>query len=584
MSSLFLSYRRADCPDSVSRLHDLLLRRLPLWSLFYDHRRIAPGEDFSDRLRQEVTSAKVVLVAIGPRWVETLAARRAGPGVDHVREEIRLALGAGRTIIPVLLDNARMPTEQDLAEWPDLWPLLRLNAIHVRPDPDFEADTERLASFLDSHGPSGVARLWKSHRRRVRSAILATLAFFVFVVLYALFSDVGLPLPGGEFARRRLDAHGLSLFRPVPSEDLLRARAEQVRSRCREILRTRQDTAGWFCRGLLKDRAPEHSVWTHNQAVAAELRERGSRPSLRPGLHRCLALPFDERHWPVVDDRKQPYGWLGYTGCPYTFLEPVLWFQIAASHALRGSTALAVADREALEARLQVLQEVVDRHRTTGSDGWNKFPNQTNPFEHDPYCSALGLVALLELRAASRGWRGDVELRERMTTGTVNYLVASHQAHGPTAGWSTSAVINHPIDGLTIMIYSVLLRAEAEAGTALPAPVVDAAARRVAELKTRTLTFPDATGQVIREFRDHTGNVRRVQESVNFPWYPWAVELTARMLDRMKRHGATPEELCEVRRALGNLVLDLSDGMLSRVEQGNTFLTSELLYCFSDWP
>jgi WD40 repeat protein/serine/threonine protein kinase len=153
MSSLFLSYRRADSPGTVKYLFDRLKSRLPRWTLFYDHKVLLPGEVLSERLRYEVTSAEVVLCVIGPRWLDLLKERRDRPEIDHVREEVRLALSAGHTVIPLLVENAPMPREADLADFPELKPLCRLIGQSVRPEPDFDADLERLAAFLDQLGP-----------------------------------------------------------------------------------------------------------------------------------------------------------------------------------------------------------------------------------------------------------------------------------------------------------------------------------------------------------------------------------------------------------------------------------------------
>jgi hypothetical protein len=152
LSKLFLSYRRADSPDSVKLLHERLLARLPRWSIFYDHRSVPTGQEFPERLRGEVTSSKVVLVIIGPRWMDLIRERRSLP-VDHVREEVRLALQSGNTVIPIVVGNAAMPTESELAEFPDLSPLLKRNGRWLRPEPDFDVDFERLCAFLDEVGP-----------------------------------------------------------------------------------------------------------------------------------------------------------------------------------------------------------------------------------------------------------------------------------------------------------------------------------------------------------------------------------------------------------------------------------------------
>src|SRR5262249_22512893 len=104
MSRLFISYRRADSPDTVKLLSERLKARLRRWEIFYDHQSIPPGEPFSERLREELTNAKVVLVIIGPHWLELLNKRTSAP-VDHVREEIRLALTSSHVVIPVTVGN-----------------------------------------------------------------------------------------------------------------------------------------------------------------------------------------------------------------------------------------------------------------------------------------------------------------------------------------------------------------------------------------------------------------------------------------------------------------------------------------------
>ncbi len=152
-SSLFLSYRRADSPDTVKLLYERLQARLPRWHVFYDHESIDPGEVFPERLKQEVTSATVVLAIVGPRWLELLSERRHS-SVDHVHEEIRLALQSGRTVVPVPVLHAALPSGAALADFPDLVALPSLNARPIRPDPDFNADLERLIAFLETIGPT----------------------------------------------------------------------------------------------------------------------------------------------------------------------------------------------------------------------------------------------------------------------------------------------------------------------------------------------------------------------------------------------------------------------------------------------
>ncbi len=149
MTSLFISYRRSDALETVGRMYEHLKPRLKRWDIFYDHQNLPPGSDFPDEILRQVSTATVVLVVIGPQWLQALKERQRQPGTDHVLEEVRLALESGHTVLPVLIRNAAMPTEGELEQFPELLPMLRRNARSVRPDPDFDTDLQRLAAFLD---------------------------------------------------------------------------------------------------------------------------------------------------------------------------------------------------------------------------------------------------------------------------------------------------------------------------------------------------------------------------------------------------------------------------------------------------
>jgi len=155
MSSVFLSYRRSDSPDAVARIYEKLSQRLRNRDIFYDHASIELGADFVERLQGKIASSSAVLVIIGPKWLEILM-ERSSATVDHVREEIRLALASRTDVVPVLVGNAKMPTEADLVDFPDLLPLLRKNAQRVSPDPHFEPECERLIEHLERTGSAEI--------------------------------------------------------------------------------------------------------------------------------------------------------------------------------------------------------------------------------------------------------------------------------------------------------------------------------------------------------------------------------------------------------------------------------------------
>lgn len=79
-----------------------------------------------------------LLAVIGPHWVDIVTPdgqRRLDDPGDLVRLEIETALTQGIPMIPLLVQNAAMPTATRLP--PSLQPLATRNGLAVRYDPDF---------------------------------------------------------------------------------------------------------------------------------------------------------------------------------------------------------------------------------------------------------------------------------------------------------------------------------------------------------------------------------------------------------------------------------------------------------------
>ena len=118
-AQIFISYRRSDAAGHAGRLHDRLAHWFDADALFYDTAAILPGQAFPQRLADAIAAAKVVLVVIGPDWVEEINRRAGLPETDHVRSEVAQALRlrarpGGPAVIPVLCAGAAAPAIGDL--------------------------------------------------------------------------------------------------------------------------------------------------------------------------------------------------------------------------------------------------------------------------------------------------------------------------------------------------------------------------------------------------------------------------------------------------------------------------------------
>lgn len=147
--TIFISYRRGEDSGAAGRLYDRLENTFGAGRLFMDVDNIPPGEDFVGVLQRQVAACDVLLAVIGRNWLRARddggRPRLENPD-DFVRIEIASGLSQGKRVIPVLVDEARMPIAGELPE--DLTPLARRNAVRIAHD-RFKDDAERLARTLE---------------------------------------------------------------------------------------------------------------------------------------------------------------------------------------------------------------------------------------------------------------------------------------------------------------------------------------------------------------------------------------------------------------------------------------------------
>ena len=146
---IFLCYRRDDTPDAAGRLHDRLVDAFGAERVFMDIDSMPLGIDFVDHVAEQIGRCKAVIVMIGKRWrtiKDKKRRRRLDNKDDPVRAEIRAALQQKIPVIPVTVQNAAMPSAEDLPD--DIRLLARRNGIELNAI-RWRTDVERLIKELD---------------------------------------------------------------------------------------------------------------------------------------------------------------------------------------------------------------------------------------------------------------------------------------------------------------------------------------------------------------------------------------------------------------------------------------------------
>lgn len=157
---VFLSYRRADSQATAGRMAQFLDAIPDVEAAFLDVDGISPGENFEKKIQATLAQVSHVFVLIGPQWAGptgATGATRLFDDDDMVRRETRLTLVCGVKLVPILLDEARMPRSNELPA--DLKPLSSINAFQLRTSHFDEDMDDLLDSLLGKQGRSSRWRL-----------------------------------------------------------------------------------------------------------------------------------------------------------------------------------------------------------------------------------------------------------------------------------------------------------------------------------------------------------------------------------------------------------------------------------------
>ena len=150
MSNVFISYRRSDTASSAGRIYDRIANEIQYGIVFFDVSTIKPGDNFVAEISRSMKASDLALILIGDRWLE-LDSAGGQPRIwnedDYVRIEIRSALVNRVRVVPVLVDNGRMPQLGQLPE--DICEITVRNALHLRHE-TFDEDAETIISYIKS--------------------------------------------------------------------------------------------------------------------------------------------------------------------------------------------------------------------------------------------------------------------------------------------------------------------------------------------------------------------------------------------------------------------------------------------------
>lgn len=154
MTTMFISYRQTDSPGDCRQLAERLKEAFGPENVFLDIVDLKPGQNWWKVAHERISSSDVLLVPVGQSWVSVQGkkGRRLDDPADPIRMEIGLALEKNIPIIPVLVEEARMPEAEQLP--PELREFANLVAHELRHG-HFRRDVDELIELLGGSAPHG---------------------------------------------------------------------------------------------------------------------------------------------------------------------------------------------------------------------------------------------------------------------------------------------------------------------------------------------------------------------------------------------------------------------------------------------
>jgi hypothetical protein len=603
----FISYSQRD-GKFAQRLHEWLEQYWIPWSLvgqrsgnftiprrlfpiFRDRDELPSASDLPTTLNIALKQSRALIVVCSPRaaaspWVnkEVLAFKTSGRGnrifpiiLDGEPGGDASASGCFPPALRFVVDDdgrttttKAEPAAADVRDGRDGWPNACLKLVAGILGVGFDALRQR-----------EVAR---ARRRRLVGLVTAIAAGVALAAAYIVLADTGLNLPGGNRLRAAIDHEGWTIFRPVPSEQRVVGKLDQLRGKLRSAI-YRSIEANKVRTGTAP-RSPV-SPWEVAQVAAALYSDRDARMQDAVPLQAILAQVFSHD---LVVRSGEPLGWpedqpLSRAEAPLPFLraEAPLYLVIALSRSLARHDPALAAIEPTYKRYPETTQKVLDRHYLPDVGAW-KTAAQEDSEPWFTYTSALALEALLEMRANGVCWRGSCEQRDGMIRNTSSWLVKSFVDRSEEPGWepgSKSDLASGTDPDLSAFIYGVLARASVEAGIELPPGIETGGWRQLAKMVNRSYKPAYGTLTHWAAYTNSEGVEVGSTLTVRTFWYPWSIRGTYYWIRYLDRLGLPLEYKIALERTRGHLVLDLSDEMLDDVARSLPFAAAEIDYALN---
>lgn len=142
MPNIFISYRRSDTKSHAFELYKSLVAKYPDDNVFMDQNEITPGLPWPPQIMQSLAKSDCVLALIGPEWT---TGGKLNDQNDWVRMEIEMAFAQGRPVIPVIVDQGRIPSAEELPE--SLRQLARRKALSL--ELGHKTQVEQIESWIE---------------------------------------------------------------------------------------------------------------------------------------------------------------------------------------------------------------------------------------------------------------------------------------------------------------------------------------------------------------------------------------------------------------------------------------------------